>query len=288
MSTTAVKKVDENKFEVILEKIVSLEETGVQFPKDYSPENAARAAWLILGETKAAGGKMALEVCTPASVANALLKMVTLGLNPIKKQCYFVPYGEKLECMPSYLGAIATAKRYGLKTMNAKTIHEGDDFEYTITQEGNTVIKKHTQNLTSLNKPIIGAYAVAIMEDGAIDTTIMTMEDIKKAWEQGATKGGSPAHKNFAGEMAKKSVIGRACKSIISTSDDSSLFDNLEGAPSSTEANVAHEIKEKANKKELSMDVEAEEVADDDAEKQRIYEEAMAEEGQSQMTGPGF
>lgn len=232
---------------------------------------------------------MALDVCTPASVANAMLKMVTLGLNPIKKQCYFVAYGEKLECMPSYLGAIATAKRYGLKVMNAKTIHEGDEFQYNITSEGKAVIEKHSQNLNSLNKPIIGAYAVAIMDDDSIDTTIMTMEDIKKSWQQGATKGNSPAHTNFAGEMAKKTVIGRACKSIISTSDDSSLFDNLEGSPSTTEANVAHEIKHNANKKELSIDIDAEDVDDYvEAENQRIYEEAINGEAQVEMSEPGF
>lgn len=279
--STALKKVDENKFEVILDKIVSLEETGVQFPKDYSPENAARSAWLILGETKAAGGKMALDICSPSSVANAMLKMVTLGLNPIKKQCYFVAYGEKLECMPSYLGAIATAKRYGLKTMNAKTIHEGDDFEYSITPEGNTIVKKHVQNLGSLNKPIIGAYAVSIMDDDSLDTTIMTMEDIKKSWNQGATNGGSPAHKNFPGEMAKKSVIGRACKSIISTSDDSSLFDNMEGSPSRTEANVAHEIKSNANRKEIGFEEEEEQEAE-------YVQDEQPQQEPAQQAGPNF
>ena len=191
--STAVKKVDENKFEVILDKIVKLEETGVVFPKDYSPENAARSAWLVLSETKAAGGKMALDVCTPPSVANAMLKMVTLGLNPIKKQCYFIPYGDKLECMPSYLGAIATAKRYGLQSMHANTIHEDDEFSYGIEVDGTTKIKVHNQTLDSLKKPIIGVYAVAKMEDGTIDITIITMEDVKKAWNQGSMNGHSPA-----------------------------------------------------------------------------------------------
>lgn len=273
--STAVKKVDENKFEVILEKIVKLEETGVQFPKDYSPENAARSAWLILSETKATGGKMALDVCTPASVANAMLKMVTLGLNPIKNQCYFVPYGEKLECMPSYLGTIATAKRYGLKSMPANIIYEGDDFAYTITEDGRTKVTKHNQTLDSLSKPIIGVYAVANMEDGTIDTTIMTMDDVKKAWNQGAMNGNSPAHKNFPGEMAKKSVINRACKSIISTSDDAALFgDQPEMSP--TEAYVKKEIKDKANKQELHFD-DAEEVVTEEVTQEQVHQDAERE-----------
>lgn len=253
MSTAVAKKVDENKFEVILDKIVKLEETGVQFPQNYSPENAARSAWLVLGETKAAGGKMALDVCTPASVANAVLKMVTLGLNPIKKQCYFIAYGEKLECMPSYLGAIATAKRFGLKSMNANVIYEGDIFEFTINEKGRTLVTKHNQTLDSLKKPIIGVYAVANMEDDTVDTTIMTMDDVKKAWNQGATNGNSPAHKNFPGEMAKKSAINRACKSIIATSDDSALYGD-QPTMSPTQAHVNHEIATKANKESISFD----------------------------------
>lgn len=51
------------------------------------------------------------------------------------------------------------------------------------------------------------------------------MAQIRAAWGQGATKGGSPAHKNFAEEMAKKTVIGRACKAIINSSDDAWLYD---------------------------------------------------------------
>ena len=52
----------------------------------------------------------------------------------------------------------------------------------------------------------------------------MTMDQIKKAWGQGATKGGSPAHKDFTEEMAKKTVINRACKRFINTSDDSPVL----------------------------------------------------------------
>lgn len=294
--STAVKKVDETKFEVILDRIVKLEETGVQFPKNFSPENAARSAWMILQETKDRNNKPALEVCTPQSVAQSMLKMVTLGLNPIKKQCYFLVYGNKLECQPSYQGNIATAKRYGLKDVKAVLIYEGDKFEYSIQQDGRTVIDKHTQSFTSLSKKVIGAYAVTTMEDGSVDTTIMTIEDIRNSWNQGATNGKSPAHKNFEGEMSKKTVINRAVKTIINSSDDAGLFED-EPKESRVEANVRHQIKENANKQEIGFeDVEEEEVAheevkedhtpaNNDEENQRLYEEAMAEEAND---GPGF
>ena len=50
------------------------------------------------------------------------------------------------------------------------------------------------------------------------------MNQIRQAWEQGATKGQSPAHKRFPDQMAMKTAIGRACKLFISTSDDAGLF----------------------------------------------------------------
>jgi recombination protein RecT len=292
--STAVAKKSTDTFAKIEERILGLQETGVQFPQNYSPINAAQSARMILQETKDKSGKSALEVCTPPSIANAVLKMVTLGLNPIKKQCYFLVYGNKLECQTSYQGNIAIAKRFGLKDVKAVLIYEGDNFEYNIEQDGRIKISKHSQSFGSLNKKIIGAYAVTTMEDETIDTTIMTMEDIQNAWKQGATNGNSPAHKNFSGEMAKKSVINRACKSIINSSDDAALLED-EPRESVTEAHVKHQIKENANKQEFGFDEEeeeyevAEEVKEDpEAENQRLYEEAMAGENGQVKMDPGF
>ena len=114
--------VTENRFDNIMESIVKLEETGVKFPDNYSPETAARAAWLQLQDLKDRSGTPALQVCKPATVATALLKMVTMGLNPIKKQCYFIVYGADLQCQVSYQGNLMTAKRFGLSECPANLI----------------------------------------------------------------------------------------------------------------------------------------------------------------------
>lgn len=298
MSTTKEVSVkSKDTFAAIEERIIGLQDTGVQFPKDYSPVNAAHSARMILQETKDRSGKSALEVCSKPSIANAVLKMVTLGLNPIKSQCYFIVYGNKLELQTSYQGTIAIAKRFGLKDVRAILIYEGDEFQFSIQNDGRTVIEKHVQTFASLSKKMIGAYAVVTMEDGTVDTTIMTMEDVRASWNQGATKGGSPAHKNFPGEMAKKTVIGRACKTIINSSDDAGLFDNDSPRESSAEAHVKHQINENANKQEMGFDdEEAEEVQEEvkqnpvneDAENQRLFDEAVGDEKQTSMQGPEF
>lgn len=99
--------------EKVLAKIETFKLAGeLRLPSDYSPENALKAAYLVLLETKTRR-KPVMEACTQESIANSLLKMVVWGLSPLKKQCDFIAYGDKLSCDPEYTGNIALAKRYG-------------------------------------------------------------------------------------------------------------------------------------------------------------------------------
>jgi recombination protein RecT len=214
----------------VLIKIQSFQETGeLKLPPDYNVENALKSAYIILSDPK----NNLLEKCKDdkASIAESLLKMVVYGLNPIKKQCYFIPYGGKLECSVSYAGQVAIAKRYGnLKNIKGNAVFKGDTFEFAIDHTtGRRIITKHVQTLDSLgSKEIIGAYAFIELNDGTKDIEVMSFSQIKQSWEQGATKGNSPAHKNFPDQMAIKTVIARACKLLISTSDDKILYDPLQ------------------------------------------------------------
>ncbi|MCG3082651.1 recombinase RecT, partial [Pseudomonas aeruginosa] len=49
--------------------------------------------------------------CNDTSKPNALLDMVTQGLNPAKNQCYFIPYGNKMQLQRSYHGIVMKLKR---------------------------------------------------------------------------------------------------------------------------------------------------------------------------------
>ena len=147
-----------------------------------------------------------------------------------KNQGYFIAYGNKLEFQRSYFGTVALAKRVqgGIVTEPvANVIYEGDEFIYTIDPKTGLIsIIKHDQKLENIDdSKIKAAYAIVTYADGKTQTTIMTLAQIKAAWQQGATKGQSPAHKNFPAEMCKKTVIGRACKMVINSSDDAWLYD---------------------------------------------------------------
>lgn len=230
--TTVQKAVQkyENVSEQVLARIEQFQrDGGMVIPKNYSVENHMKSAWLILQATQDRSGQPALAVCTKESIANALLDMVLQGLSVSKKQGYFIVYGNQLLFQRSYFGSIALAKRAGgIKGEPvANVIYEGDEFVYSIDPKtARMSIVKHEQKIENIdNTKIKGAYALVTLADGTTQLTVMSWQQIQKAWAQGATKGSSPAHKNFAEEMAKKTVIGRACKAIINSSDDAWLYE---------------------------------------------------------------
>lgn len=225
---TAAVVVKKDVVDGVLAKVTAFKESGeLKIPKDYSPENALKSAWLILQEAVDRNNKPVLQVCTKESIANALLKMVVLGLSPLKKQGDFIPYGTSLTFQEEYTGNIALAKRYGnLKSIKANAIFKGDEFVFEVGIDGRKRILKHEQKLEHIGGEVVGAYAVTELTDGTIDTEIMSISQIKNAWNQGAMKGGSPAHKNFSDQMAIKTVINRACKPLIRGSNDVVLLDD--------------------------------------------------------------
>lgn len=288
-NTTAVAAVKKDISTQVLAKIETFQKSGeLTLPKDYNPENALKSAYILLSDPK----NDILSKCSKESVAEALLKMVVYGVSPIKKQCYFIPYGDKLECSISYAGNIVTAKRYGkLKSIKANAIFEGDEFEFEVDAvTGRRKVVKHKQTLESVgSNKVKGAYAVYELTDGTIDVEVMSISQIQAAWGQGGSKGNSPAHRNFMDQMACKTVINRACKLLISSSDDSVLYDPLEEEKviDVTDANVQHEIKTEANKELLNFDNVAEDIKVEDAEivSPEPNQELQFEE---ELKAPGF
>lgn len=233
----------ENISEQVLSRIEQFQKDGSMIlPKNYSVENHMKSAWLALQEVEDKEHHKALQICTKESIANSLLDMVLQGLSVSKKQGYFIMYENKLIFQRSYFGTIALAKRAGgmVSEPVANVIYDGDDFQYEIDPKtAKVAIVKHSQKLENIdNSKIKGAYALVTLADGTTQVTIMSMQQIRAAWGQGATKGNSPAHKNFAEEMAKKTVIGRACKAIINSSDDAWLYDGKEDDADSDKASI--------------------------------------------------
>lgn len=262
-------------FDVVSAAVGGYLKTGeIALPKNYSFGNAIKSAWLILQETKDRNNKPALEVCTKESVINALQQMVYQGLSPDKKQCYFIPFGNKLTLIRSYFGSIAVAKRVdpSISDIAFDVVYKDDVFSYKKVR-GRTVIAEHKQQLQNIgNENIIAAYC-SIFRGDEETTFIMTMEEIKAAWrksslnpvtDEGVLKANS-THAQFTKDMAIKTVVNHACKYVINSSDDGSLvFDKALCTYDETvsqEYAVEAEIQENANSEELNFSTDDETAA---------------------------
>jgi len=209
-------------------RVAELVEKGrLALPNNYSLGNAMSSAYLILQETKDKNGKNVLDVCSPESVTNALLNMAILGLNPAKKHCYFIAYGNQLQLFVSYFGKCAVIKR--LKDIVSEPvgtlIYEGDALEIGFNELGERIVEKHSTSwVAQVKGKIEGCYATVHqqLKNGQIVTrsAILTMTEIKEAWSKSKT---SKDHNEFTGEFCKRTAINRLVKMILQTSNDDDL-----------------------------------------------------------------
>lgn len=270
-NTLAIAK--EEAMNQVTQKIAELKaNNSIAFPPTYSVTNAINSAWLMLQDVVDKEKNSALDICSRNSIVETLYNMCLQGLSPAKKQCYFVVYGKKLQLMRSYMGTVAVTKRLeGVKDVKAYCIYEGDTFEREFDfTTGTFKITKFEQDLDNQDiEKIKGAFAMIIGEDGPLHVEVMTMKQIKKAWGQGTAfnSGKSKAHNNFTDEMAKKTVINRACKMFANTSDDSDVlieaFNNSDKSDFSEEnqeaqktMTVKEEISRNANSKVIDIEEE--------------------------------
>jgi recombination protein RecT len=239
-------------------RIAEMQNKGsIELPNNYSVGNALKSAYLILQETQTSGKKPVLQACTQESIANSLLDMATQGLNPSKDQCYFIAYGNKLTMSRSYLGTIALTKRIkGVKDVKGYAVYKDDKFELGFDiLTGKQKILEFCPGLNRDSKNLIGAFALILGDNEILHTEYMDINQIHNAWNQGSMKGNSGAHKNFPDQMAIKTVINRACKFYVSTSDDSDkIAEFMNKSVEDTDRELEEEKKEFANKEVVEIE----------------------------------
>lgn len=229
--------------------LTKLQEEGLALPANYNYSNALKSAFFALSNN--AGGNL-LEICSKASIANALLDMVTQGLSPAKTQCYFINYNKTCKLNRSYFGTQAVLKRLtNVEDIWANVIYKDDVFKYE-NDRGREKLVSHETAFENRDKDLVGAYAIVRTNDGEEIMTVMTKKEIDASWSQSKTQ--QAVHKKFPGEMAKRTVINRAAKAFINTSDDSDLL--VESINNTTE----NEFDEN-ERREINPDVEIRENA---------------------------
>lgn len=232
-------------------RIEAMKGEGLLIAPNYSVSNALSSAYYALKNSSS--GNL-LQQCTQDSIYNALLEMVTQGLSPAKKQCYFIKYGSDVQLRMSYFGTIKVTKDLQeVKDVTANVVYEGDTLEVAV-ENGRKKLVKHETDWRNADNPIIAAYCIITRTDGEEFFEVMTKKQIDKSWSKAKTKN---VQIDFPDQMAMRTVINRAAKMFINTSNDSDLF---AGAINNT---IADEYDNERQVKEAELVREEVETLDD-------------------------
>ena len=143
-----------------------------------------------------------------------MLKGAFLGLDFFNKECYAIPYGNKLNFQTDYKGETKLAKKYSLKKITdiyAKLIRAGDAFvEYV--EHGKQYVDFKPKSLS--NAEIIGVFAVCLYEDGSMLYETMSAEEVDHIRVTYSKMPNGKMWKDSKGEATKKTCLRRLCKSI--------------------------------------------------------------------------
>ena len=188
-------------------------------------------------------------------IKQGMVRGAFLGLDFLNSEAHLVPYGKQLNFMPSYKGMIKLATKYAtrpIKTIYAKCVREGDEFEEII-DHGEPSINFKALPFNDGN--IIGVFAVCQYQDGGIVYEVMSKDEVEKCRKSSKAKN-SPAWNQFWSEMAKKTVLRRLCKSLSIDMDAKAVEAMDSGLEIETDVReqVANEIEENANQEEFVVE----------------------------------
>ncbi len=199
-----------------------VENEKMTLPQGYSVSNAIRKAILVItNDVKSKDGVPAIKFCKKGSIAQSILDMVVQGLMPERKQGYFIVYGDSLTFQRSYFGTVAALKRAAPEVYKvvAGVIYEKDTPEYSVTKFNQTYVSALIADpLNDRGKPVGGYCTIYDRDANVLDGVVMKWEQIQTSWHQSRNFKQGGVHDKFPEEMAKRTLISRACKMMLNTS----------------------------------------------------------------------
>lgn len=155
-----------------------------------------------------------IEKANIDDVVQALFKGAVLGLDFLAKECHVIVEAGVAKFQTDYKGEMTIVKRHSVRPIldiYAKNVREGDDFREEVT-EGKPLI--HYNPIPFNNSPIIGTFAVALFHDGGMVYETMSAEEIEQIRQHYGKNPGSDSWEKSQGEMYKRTVLRRLCKTI--------------------------------------------------------------------------
>lgn len=241
------------KFSVILTEELNMQREAL--PRDFNITRFVNNSIALLNgnETLATFAKK----YGTEQIKMGLIRGAYLGLDAMNNEMYLVPYGSTINFMPSYIGMQKLCMKYStreIKTIYAKVVREGDDFEETIVNgEPSVTFKPKAFNTGK----IVGAFAVCLYKDGGMVYEVMSLQELEQCRKSSKAKN-SPAWDRFTQMMYRKTVLRRLAKSIPLDMDDKLADAMNAGLEIETDPKVLadREIAENGNTEELVIDGE--------------------------------
>lgn len=142
----------------------------------------------------------------PGSLMAALLEAARLGLEPGTDEFYLTPRGGKVLGITGWKGEVELIYRAGaVSSIIAEVVHANDRFEYWPGQ-GTPI---HEVDWFGDRGAVLGAYAYAVMKDGATSkVAVVGPAEIKRAMDASGTAGSthSPWKTDYAAMVLKTAV----------------------------------------------------------------------------------
>jgi recombination protein RecT len=159
----------------------------------------------------------ALQNCSVESIVKAVLDAARLGLDLDGVQAALIPFAGDAVCLPMVRGLLALAYREKtVEAIESRIAYEDERFDVRYGTEAAVV---HAPRFVSGPRKIVAAYAVAHIRGRAL-FEVMSLEEVcairdRSSNVQWAKKHGktTPWDDSF-GEMARKTVVKRLCKSL--------------------------------------------------------------------------
>ena len=141
--------------------------------------------------------------CTPASVAQGVLRVAQTGLE-LGVTCYLLPFKNKCQFVTDYKGEIQLAIQSGTRSIQTGLVRDGDEFTF---EYGTKQFLRHVPLMRS-KAPITHAWAMAEVKPGSFVFVVLTREEIDEV-RQKYSRSWKAQSLDDIGWYAKKTAVRR-------------------------------------------------------------------------------
>lgn len=186
-------------------------------PSHVSPEKFVRVAMTAIQTNPQ------LQNADKRTLFAAFTRAAQDGLLPDGREAAIVMFGSNAQYMSMVAGLLKKVRNSGeLSSLDAQVVYSGDQFRY---RPGIDKVPEFEPDWFADRGEAIGAYAVAVMKDGAAYVEVMSKKQIEQVRSVSRSKGNGP-WVTWWDEQARKTVIRRLSKRLPMSTDLDGSYDD--------------------------------------------------------------